>query len=251
MRLKRIFVALLAVTALAAVAAGGAQAAAEWKIAGASFTGNKTVSLERHSTVPLTFHSELLGLKVTVTASGISCATTTGCTITGGGVSSAGTLKFTGATVDINEAASPKCAVNGGTVETKPLVDEVIMHPTLKVGETDEENTKLPVADKFKPASGTAFATLTFSGAECPLNETSASVTGTACGEAVTTEPAGTFKSLSTGQEKAVQTLLFGEAQQKTFGCELKLGTKVAQLTGAVDNKLSETAELGKVFGVS
>jgi hypothetical protein len=73
---------------------------------------------------------------------------------------------------------------------------------------------------------------------------------GTAAGQAVTTEPAGTFKSLATGEEKVTQTLLFGEAQQNTFGADLFVGPLTVLITGAIDFRLSG-GRTGSVFGVS
>jgi hypothetical protein len=146
---------------------------------------------------------------------------------------------------------STKCSVKnvGGTsgeITTEALTDEVIMDPT--AGST-------AVFDRFVPeVSGGAFVTIEFTGAECPLNEASAAVKGSACGEAVHTNAGGTgYEANKTGELKVIQTLLLGAAQQTTGNstakpCALTLGTKTAGIAGAVDNKLAVT-NVGKAFG--
>lgn len=242
MRLRRTFVALSTVMAFAAFAAGGAQAA-QWKIAGNTFAGNASISAARHGAIPLVFHSQILGVNVTLTASNVECL---GCTITGGGVKSSGRVVFTGVTVDINFSPAPKCTVRtfaafGGEIQTKSLVDEVIMDPTAG---------SFAVFDKFAPSAGGAVAELIFGGSECPLNEVEANLAGTLCGESVETTPGAGWVGLSTGFERVTQSFLFGEPQQLTGGCSLTLGKSSAQFTGALDTKLSG-ANAGKVFGVS
>jgi hypothetical protein len=254
MRLGRITPSLIAVTALFAIAAGSAQAAPEWRINEAAFVGTAGISFETHkhegTPVPLVFHSEILATKITVTATGVSCVA---CTITGGGVKSGGRLKLTGLTVDLNNVAEPNCGIGAANeIETVLLKGEIIMDPTV-AGST-------AVFEKLEPAAGAFLFKLKPTGAQCPLNGEEPEVKGSLCGESVKTFVPNVFaprKTSETGkkigeagnEEDVEQTLLFGAAQQTTGGCELKLGKKEAQFTGAIDSALTG-GSLGKSFGV-
>jgi hypothetical protein len=245
MRFRKIALALFACMALGAFVANAAQAAG-WEIGTTeNQTGGGTViasgthqevSCAKHSGSSLTFTSTLLGAEVELAATGITCvgAKIDNTTETG---HSEGTLKFTGVTV----VKPAHCSVPGGSLATNALTDHVIMDPT---------SGSTVVFDKFTPETGTTFVTVSFEGTECVLAGDSAPVKGTACGEAVRTEPAGTFVPNVTSTLFKVQTLLFGSAQQTTGGCALTLGSAAAQLTGAVDNELIGT-NVGKPFGDS
>jgi hypothetical protein len=245
MRFRKIALALFACLALGAIAANVAQAG-QWTLgttenqttAGTKIT-SESVSCKKHGTSELALTSKFLGAAVKLTATGIDCVNATIDSTAGGVAHSAGTLKFTGVSV-----VEPKgCSVGGVNHElsTEALTDEVIMDPT--AGSTT-------VFDKFFPeTSGGAFVTITFEGAECVIAGTPVPVKGTACGEAVHTNTAGTgYEPNHTGTLTKVQTLLFGSGQQTTGGCELKLGNEKAQLAGAVDNELSGS-NAGKPFG--
>jgi hypothetical protein len=248
MRFRKIAVALLACMAVAAVSANAAQA--QWTIGGIvadqetagtalGVGSHETVEINKHEGSELVLHSTVLGAPITLTAANVHCAVGAECTIDGenfGTNHSTGKLEFTGVTVDPST-----CSVPGGKLTTTALKDEVI-------DDTKVEGSKV-VFDKFSPASGTTFVEVTLEGAECPFNEVTAPVTGTATGEAVKTNAAGTgFESIPTGTLRSTQTLLFGTAQQATGGGELKLGKAEAQLTGAVDNVLSGPNQ-GHAFG--
>lgn len=242
MRFRKMIVALVACMAVAAVSASAAQA--QWTIGGEvedqetagtplGAAAQETVEINKHPGSELILHGEVLGAPVTLTAEDVHCAAGATCTIDGsnfGTNHSEGKLEFTGVTVDPST-----CAVPGGKVVTRELTDEVIMDPSNPAG---------PVFDKFFPQNTeNVFVEIEFeeSGTgECPLAGAVAPVKGTATGEAVKTNAAGTgFESVPTGTLRKTQTLLFGSAQQETGGGHLTLGKKEAQLTGAVDNKLS------------
>ncbi|HKZ12406.1 MAG TPA: hypothetical protein VJL81_01030 [Solirubrobacterales bacterium] len=252
MRFRKIALALFACLALGAFATSAAQAAEGegWTIEGSGLIPNGThqgVSCEKHGTSSLIFTSSLLGSEVELSAEGVDCVEATIDNTTSKGHSE-GKLTFTGVKV---LKPSTKCSVKNtggelGEITTAALTDEVIMDPT--VGST-------VVFDRFFPeVAGGAFVTIEFSGAECPLNEAAAAVKGSACGEAVHTNAGGTgYEANKTGELKVVQTLLFGSAQQSTGNstakpCALTLGSKAAQIAGAVDNKLAGT-NVGKAFG--
>jgi hypothetical protein len=130
---------------------------------------------------------------------------------------------------------STKCSVKSvggtpGTVTTEALTGQVIMDPTI---------VSTVVFDKIVPeVSGGPIAYIEFAGSECPLNEASAPVKGTACGESPN----------KTGVLLATQALTLGASQQATGGCALTLGTKPAQMAGSVRLRLTFLNE-GKAWG--
>jgi hypothetical protein len=241
MRFKKIALALFACMALGPLAANVAQAG-QWTVgttenqttAGTKIT-SENVSCEKHGTTPLVFTSTLLGAPVEVTATGVDCLNSTIDTTAGGVDHSEGELKFTGVTV----VKPKKCSVPAGTLLTAELTDEVIMDPSGGVVTFDKFFTD-PVGGVAQP-----FVTIAFEGAECALDGNSAQVLGTACGEAKSNN---LTTANITGTLTKVQTLLFGSTQQTTGGCSLTFGKAAAQLSGAVDNKLSG-ANVGKPFG--
>jgi hypothetical protein len=222
MRFKKMLIALVACTALVAVTATSAQA--QWTIKGRTpeklGTGeSETVKLHKKAGTELVLHSELLGIKITLTASNVECAPSASCKIEGAANGSSGALKFTGVTVDLEEKkeAEPVCEVVGGSVTTAALKDTLTMGPSTAT------------YDHFEPVTaGGAFATITLAGKECPLAGNSADVKGSACGEGSPTET-----------HAKVQTLKFSAAAQTAGGCALTLGKKEAQITGEVENELS------------
>ncbi|HKZ12405.1 MAG TPA: hypothetical protein VJL81_01025 [Solirubrobacterales bacterium] len=276
MRFRKIALALFACLALGAFATSAAQAAEGegWTIEGVGklpFGTHQGVSCAKHGTSTLIFTSSLLGSEVELSAEGVDCLEKAGsknpATIDngykvkegekevekGGPGHSEGVLTFTG--VKVLKPAPGKCSVKNtggelGEITTAALTDEVIMDTVIDKGPPEVKTVLPTVFDKFFPeVAGGAFVTLEFSGAECPLNEAAASVKGSACGEAVHTNEKGTaYEPNKTGELKVVQTLLFGAAQQSTGGCALTLGTKAAQIAGAVDNSLAGT-NVGKAFG--
>jgi hypothetical protein len=102
------------------------------------------------------------------------------------------------------------------------------------------------VFDRFFPeVPANGFVSIKFEG-KCAIAGNTGIVKGTACGEAVHTNEKEEFLPNATGENRAVQTLRFGEPQQKTGNsekkpCALTFGTAAAQLTAAVDNELVGT----------
>jgi hypothetical protein len=238
MRFRQIASALVACMALAALAAGAAQAG-QWTIgteenqtkAGTKLTGPETVKLEKHPGTELTMSTVLLGLPFSLTAGNVHCRAATSCSLstTKEGVDQGeGALEFTEVKVSV-----PKCTVPGNKIVTEALTQRGLMDPT--AGST-------AVFDKFFTESGGPISTFIFEGAECPFLEMEVVVKGTVCGEVVHTITPGTYTPSPTGTLFKVQTLRFGKAQQATGGCsELMFGNAKAQLTGAVDNELAGT----------
>jgi hypothetical protein len=239
MRFRKIVLALFACMALAAVVANAAQAAG-WEIGttenqtggGTVLTGSETVNCAKHPETSLVFTSSLRSIPVKLVATQVDCVESKINNSPAG--HSEGKLRFTGVTV----AEPANCTVVGGELTTAALVDNIIMDPT---------SGSTTVFDKFAPASGTTFVSVTFAGTKCTIAEETAAVKGTACGEAVHTLTPGTFSAIPTGTLFATQSLLFGSSQQTTGGCALTLGTAAATLSGAVDNTLAS----GKPFGSS
>jgi hypothetical protein len=247
MRFRKIALALFACLALGAFVANAAQAAEGegWTIAGTAIPSgtHQSVSCEKHGTSTLVFTSTLLGLPVKLSAGQVDCVEATIDNTTSKGHSE-GKLRFT--EVSVIEP-STKCSVKNtggtvGTVTTEALTDHVKMDTNV-AGST-------AVLDEFFPeVSGGAFATIEFSGSECPLNEAAAAVKGSLCGASAHTILAGNlWEANKTGELSVIQTALFGAAQQTTGGCALTLGTKPANFAGAVDNKLALT-NVGKTWG--
>lgn len=253
MRFKKLYLALFACLALGAFAANAAQAAGEgWIIEGSGAIPNGTherVKCAKHGTTTLVLTSTLLGSEIELTAEGIDClekagstnvATLDNTTSKGHGE---GVLTLTGVKV---VKPSTKCSVKnvGGTsgeITTEKITAQAVMDST--VGSTVMFTRLVP------ETAGGAFATIEFGGAECPLNEASAPVKGSACGEAVHTNAGGTgYETNLTDGIKPVTILLLGAAQQTTGGCALTLGTKAAQLGGAIDFELAG-ANAGKGYG--
>jgi hypothetical protein len=241
MGFKKIALALFACLALGAFAANAAQAA-EWTVAKAGggserLAGPEKVECHKHSSSEtLKITTKFLGSPVEITAKQIDCVEATIDTTAGGVAHSKGKLTFTEVSVD-----KPALCHLPSDLTTEVLTDEVIMDPTAG------SNT---VADKFFPeVAGGGILTLTFEGAECPVAGTPVPVKGTLCGESVHTNTAGTaFEMNLTGELRTPQTLLFGEAQQSTFGCEMRAGNEKIFLFGAVDTVLAG-ANVGKAFG--
>jgi hypothetical protein len=245
MRFKKIALALFACMALGALAANVAQAG-QWTVgttenqttAGTKIT-KENVSCKRHGTTPLVFTSTLLGAAVEITASGVDCVNATIDTTEAGVDHSEGELTFT----DVTVVKPAHCMVPNDELTTGKLTDEVIMDPSGGAVTFDKFFTD-PVGGVAQP-----FVTIPLTGVECALDGNSAQVFGSACGEAVHTNAAGTgFEPNNTGTLTKVQTLLFGSAQQTTGGCALTFGKAAATLSGAVDNELSGT-NVGKPFG--
>jgi hypothetical protein len=246
MRFRKVALALCACLALGVLPASAAQAAEGegWTIGGLGVIPNGThqgVSCEKHfgAFSTLIFTSTLLGSEVELSAEGVDCLEKAGSTnpatidntTTRG--HSEGVLTFTGVKV----VKPANCSVAGGEITTALVTDQVIMD-TKVAGSTS-------VLDRFSAEEG-VWDSVELQGALCPLAENTAALKGTLCGEFTHTNAAGTgFEPTKTGTLTKVQTLLFGEAQQKTAGCALTTGGAAATVTGAVDFELGSTKPFG------
>jgi hypothetical protein len=221
--------AVVLAACLASAAIGASAAQAQWTIGsegtgpGTALSGIETVTI---SGTALALHTTLLGETITITASGIQCASGKTCTIDNntGTNHSAGTLEFTGVTMD----DPPNCEVKGGKITTKELTDEVKMAS----GETNP-------FDNFKPQSGAVFAELEITGPKCTIAGNTIEVKGEVAGEA----------AHPTGYLAVDQVLAFTEGGEIVSGSSLHIGKSTrADLTGTVHNKLSGTHK-GEAFG--
>jgi hypothetical protein len=249
MRFRKIFLALLACLALGAIAVSAAQAEGTGWTTAATEAGPGTlipngthlrVKCKRHGTSKLLFTGKLLKAAVELEAEGVDCLEKSGSTNlatldnTTSPNHSEGVLTFT----NVKVLKPENCEVGNAShdLTTSALTDTVRM---------DKTTGSTAVYDEFFPeVAANGFVKITFSGAKCALAEDSSTVKGNACGEAVHTSGTS-FVANKTGELKFVQSLLFGEAQQKTFGCTLEFGGEDAFLDGAVDNEL----ENGFAFG--
>ncbi|MGH2938701.1 MAG: hypothetical protein ACRDPE_11350 [Solirubrobacterales bacterium] len=233
MKLRKFGLALVVVSALAAVMASSAFAAAttgksQWYVGGAKLANGASKNVTCKSTGNLTLEGTVLGLKTKLTATGVECLESVikqeGTGASGMAIDS-GKLRFTGVTVDEPEG----CSVTGGTLTTEKLNTFVQM-----------DGTK--VYDKFQPASGETFVKIPITG--CAIAGT-IPVTGTDFGLATHTNAKGETINNLTGEEFASQMLTFSGTINTEAGGALKLGGNTATLTGTADNEL----EGGAVFG--
>jgi hypothetical protein len=214
---------------LAATTADAAQAA-QWTV-GAEGTGPGTTLLQEEVEIeggPLTLTSTVLGTPISLTAKSVECSPEIVCFIFGAG-ESRGRLTYANIKVDPSTCSVNSPGQSAGTIQTKPLVDKIIMDPI--AGST-------VIFDKFSPASGTTFAEIELTGASCPFSELSAKITGTLTGESL--DP--------TGHLTVDQLFVFGSTQQTTGGGSLKLGTATAVLSGVINTFLGGI-NFGWAFG--
>jgi hypothetical protein len=222
MRPRHLAGALIACVAFL-ILSGGAAQAGQWTLGteeNQTTAGTKinveNVICKKHGTTELAFTSKILGASIKLTASGADCVSATIDTTKEGVAHGAGTLRLTGVSV----VQPPKCVMGGPSHEltTVPLTSDSTATGT-----------------KYFPESGTTFAEVQFEGPECPLSEVVAPITGSACGESVHTNAAGTgFESSKGSTLTRVRTIL-----SKAGGCELRLGKSTAQVSGAGDSELS------------
>jgi len=237
MRLKRMIAALAACLALGAVAANMAQAEGTcWTIKGSCVPVGKseTVKIEKHTGSTLSLTGELLGKKLTLTATAVECAAGATCTVDNTVSPNHGTavVGFTGVV-----AAEPaNCTVHSpgkanGTVVADMVTDTVIMDP--KGGTAGDQKWDTVILVEF-------------TGEKCVFNELEVPIEGSITGRMVHSEDVAS----KTGEQFVTQSLLFNKAEQETGGGKLTIGEagNVAFLDGTVDLTLSG-ANLGNVWG--
>jgi hypothetical protein len=218
MRFKKIALALFACLALGAFAASTAQAAEGegWTINGVAIPSgtHQRVKCAKHGSGKLTFTGSFLGSAVEITANQVDCLEQAGSTnaatidnTTSKGHSE-GVLTFT----EVEVLKPENCEVVGKQLTTKALTDEVIMDPGGGGAVFDRFVPEIPVNGIFA---------IQFGG-KCAISENTAVMKGAACGEAVHTNTATppAFVASATGENRAVQSLRFGEPQQKTGNSE-------------------------------
>jgi hypothetical protein len=204
-----IFVALL----LSAWAAATALAAREWKIGpeGSSNSleelglANETVSVSLATGTELSLEGKVLGVELLLRAGTVEGIETK---IIKGGTDS-GKLKLS--MLSVTKPA--KCSAPA--ITTAALKTELV-----EVGGV--------LYDKFSAASGEILATITLTGAECALAETSINLKGTVFGEV---EPLGV--------QLVGWPLRFSKAINTAAGGSLKLGVEPASMTANLQFKLS------------
>ena len=221
-KIKMIGLALIAVSAFGAVSAGAAQAAPNWKIAGAEFTGTETVEGEGTG-----------ALKITVPAAGlvIECKK-----VVATGAEIKETFKDSASSLTASECSvpgSPFCVVRnlGGTNGT-------IATPAVK---SELKTVGGVVYDFFTPQTGTNFVTIVIekSGGGCAL------ATGAGGSEVTGSAALG----VSAGEAVAL-TGTASEAIQKAAGAEIKFGLNQAHWDLTICIKLSGLNK-GKNWGVN
>jgi hypothetical protein len=234
-KLKVIGLALMAVCAFAAVSAGAAQAAPQWKIEGTTLPVGTTQEVEI-SAVTTPFTLEVVGLGINLKCTNIdgkgtiNNVTTSGVT-TGEDAIPAGVV-FTGCEV---ENAPAKCQVDStsstgvtgaiGTITTEPV--------TTKLKTVAGE-----VYDVFSPPASGVFARIMISAKE-----------GQSCAVSGNYEVKGTAAQ-TLGSEAIELSSTFSAATATAAGTALTFGGKAATLTGVADFKLIKT-NVGKKWGAT
>jgi hypothetical protein len=185
-RIRILGLALVAVFALSAVVAVAAQAteAPFYKVAGKRLASGESAEISSHAGTG--------GFTLTTTGKVVKCLTLTnnaGATIIGSNAgvpgTSSETLEFSGCTVTGN---GEPCAVTT-PIKTTALKNELALTESL---------TSFLV--EFKPATGTEFATLKFTGAGCEITETKVTI---AEGSAVIGQVFSGGKLVEPGKEPA------------------------------------------------
>ncbi len=227
MNLKKLGAALLAVTALAAIAANSATAAGNWEEPGSAWytgaspgtklTGTKAVTSKALTTLSL--RSVISGKALKLNATGLSCVS---CLIENSGTNAIekGELELTG--VSLIEPDPAVCS-STANIRTKPLKVTVGM----------KSGTTTITTLKYEPQAGatSTFATVTITGTSCAVSGTY-KVTGAVVGEAA---PTGTFE---TEPGIAFDESLQNDALTAT---SLKFGLNGAYLVGLIGNSIGGT----------
>jgi len=190
--------AVLAISALASIAS--ASGPEQWYVAGAGLAEGKTEEVSEKATTLKPAELEVPGVSVLVTCSGLKAKKTF---IKGLAQMTAESLVFTGCEANNN------CTVTS-EISTKPLIAAV----KDVLGSTKE------VEIKFEPVTPSTFASITFSGARCPITGTQAIK-----GSIKTIVPNGQI-------EAATQELVTNSST------ELKIGTNNATLKSTVKDEL-------------
>ena len=232
--MKKFGTILFAVLVIGAVAASSAFATVETKAAqwytGPSAASQTTLVGSQPVTAEVdvegTLETEIGGLKVKLKSKKFSCRS---CTIenkvvgTGAGVIASGTGKITFEEVSVVEPAN--CTVSDSAEEggTLGMVSTKQLNIHGDWMDTNTANKHAFIA--FVPAAGatTTFAQFVLGGTGCSSISGAKNVTGTVFGESAN----------NTEVPAEVQTLSFSPTIQATAGAELKVGTKVANFTGA------------------
>jgi hypothetical protein len=240
MSIKKFGAALVAVLALTAIAASSASAtvsttAAQWYTGaspGTTLAGETAVTGSPSGTT--TLEGEIAGKKVKLSTSTFNCV---GCKIKNSAVETAGTatiatgegqIEYTGVTVVEPTVCTVHTAgvAGDGTIITKPLK----IHGDWMDTNTENKHAFL----QFIPKTGSVFASLEFTGTNCPIAGPD-NVTGTVFGESTN----------NTGVQAVTQPLKFSAAVQSTTGASLKLGVNAATLTGTATFEA-----MGESFGI-
>jgi len=191
-RIKTIGLALLAVFAFSAIAATAAQAeeAPYWSIEGTRLAAGKTFEILAKANGNQTLTAST-GQVITCTAFSLK----PGAVLLGSNAGEPGksdeTIKYTGCTVSGNGTS---CAVENGTVETKPLTNELAY-----------ASNKKSLVVEFVPVTGKVLAEFKFTGT-CTLTTTK--VTGVAVAGAFTDATTPVLLELPTAVTPAESFLL-------------------------------------------
>jgi hypothetical protein len=246
-RIRILGLALVAICALSAVVAVAAQAteAPFYKVAGSRLKLNETREISTHAGTA--------GFSLTATGKLVKCSTlvnTKGSVLLGStGAGAPGksneTLEFSGCTVTGN---GTPCEVTE-PIKTTPLVNELAL----------SENLKSFVVE-FKPATGTEFTTLKFTGTGCTLTETKVTIAeGSAViGQAfsggtlveVGKEPAETKDAEINFPSEAIKVLQLFNSSEKEEKVE-SLSLKAFGLASTFSGRAIVLLQSGSVWGVS
>ena len=222
MSLKRLAAAFVASLALAALFASSAFATAtttnsHWFVVGKTpepLSSGETKSAKCSAAEKFILTSEVFGAFIEIKATGLECVSGWVIKQEGEHAIATGQLKFTGTTINV-----ANCSIS--SITTNALTAKIYM----------ESST---LYTRFAPTTGTVLATVSVTGASCPIAG-SYPVEGTLFGQA----------SSATLTETTNQKLTFSPTIEATAGGSLTFLEEEAQLTGKANTELVS----GSAFG--
>lgn len=200
-RFRSIVIALSVGAALSAVLAPNAQATSApfFSITGTRLAAGKTHNIAGHIFPGSSFKWSIPALGVTITCTGL---TVENAVLLGSNEGQPGKdneiNKLTGCTVTGN---GTPCEPTGGTITTAPMTSELVE----SVGNGPNGHGK-QLLEEFKPATGTTFFVLHFTGSGCTVTE--GTVSGTVAAEILTDNSAKEPIELNTTEKEGTSWLV-------------------------------------------
>jgi hypothetical protein len=242
-RTQTMGLAILAIFAMSAVVASGAQAATEgpfYKVATSRAFGSKEIKAE--ATKSFVLKTPTAGVTITCTALKVKAGATIKESTVGNAGTSSETIEYSGCTGGSAEGGT--CKPAGGAITTEPVTNTLGYSTATRTG---------AIEILFKPTTGSTFAKIKFEGTKCFLESTT--VTGTVVGTAETS----TEKVVEVGANEVEEAsgLISFTTAAKTIWTESgkELTETKAKVTAYGDNSTLEgvskvTLASGEKFGI-